>query len=55
MGNSPLKENLLDMSNLKSRVTTWEYEELVSDTMHTQESYSHEDALEFCALGTIQK
>ena len=34
-GHSPLKEDVLDMGNLKSRVITWECEELVSDTMHT--------------------
>ena len=38
------------MNILKSRVITWESKELVSDAVHTQEDYLHENALEFCTL-----
>ena len=44
---------MLEMNNLKLRMITQECEELVSDTVHTQEGYSQENVLEFCILCRI--
>ena len=43
------------MNNLESGVITWEHDELVGDTVHSQAGYSHGNALEICTLLRIQK